>query len=219
MPCYRLVWSRCAGALSPVLLCVAAVAAAGCGPAPTVTTATERISADADEDGMEPDMPEPAASGERILGAFVRGPALEEGAPAWLVFKLRGRPEAVGKRAADFDRFLASLRIPAAAGAMPVWELPGHWRSVPPTDQVSVRNIRTGHPQTPLDITFSAVGGSLVENINRWQDQVGMPRTAEADLPTVWREAKAADGKPVYRLDLKGPGGKKQMMRPPFAKN
>ncbi len=214
MPRYRLVWSRCAGALSPVLLCVAALAA-GCGPAPAVTTATERISADAD--GVEPDMPEPAADGERILGAFVAGPKTADG-QAWLVFKMRGPPEAVGKRAADFDRFLAGIRLPEGK-TLPEWDLPKHWRVGPPADQISHLSLRTGHQRTPADFTFSLVSGELGANVNRWQDQVGVPRTAEADLPALWKESKTADGHAVYRLDLKGPGGKKNMMAPPFAKN
>lgn len=217
MPAIRFDLTRCAGALLPVLLCGLALAAAGCRPAPTITAFTEKAPAE-DEDALEPDLPEPATNGERILGAYVPGPKGPGGADAWWVFKLRGRPNTVGKREEDFDLFLASLQIPQTAGALPAWKLPKGWRIVPATDKISVLNIRTSHPLTPVDITLSNVGGTLVENINRWQAQVGQAVTPEEDLPKTWREMKTADGKPIYRVDLKGPGGKPNAMMAPFAK-
>ena len=198
----------------PVLLCGLALVAAGCRPAPSITTGTEEVSDEAEPDL---DLPEPAADGVRILGAFVEDAPTPAG-PAWRVFKLRGGPAAVGKRAADFDRFLATMRVPAGK-EYPDWTLPPGWRVAPPTDPISKLNIRTSHQLTPVDFTYSEVSGELAANVNRWEDQAGVPQTPADKLAAVWKESVTADGKKVYRLDLKGAGGKKNAMTPPFAKN
>ena len=209
---------RCTRTCFAVLVLTGAFLAGGCRPAPTITVGTEKTSVHTPDESVEPDEPEPASNGDRILGAYIIGP-VSEGTQRWWVFKMRGGPNTIGKREADFDSFLASLRMPATDGALPAWKLPEHWRVAPKKDAISILNIRTGHQLTPVDITMSVVGGSLLENINRWQDQVGATRTDEAGLSKLWRETKTADGKTVYRLDLKGPGGKKNAMMPPFAKS
>ncbi len=209
---------RTRGRLS-VLLFLGVLMAAGCRPAPTISVTTEKTAAHANEETMEPDMPEPTSNGNRILGAYIPGP-VADGMQRWWVFKMRGGPETIGKRQADFDRFLASIRLPVANGEDPGFQLPDHWKTSSATDGISKLNIRTGHRLTPTYMTMSDVGGTLLENINRWEGQVGLPPTAEADLPKLWREMKTADGVTIYRLDLKGPGGKQnQMMKPPFAKS
>lgn len=214
---------RCTRTTFAVLVLTGAFFSSGCKPAPAITIGAEKASIHTPDSSIEPDEPEPAGSGDRILGAYIQGP-VSEGVQRWWVFKLRGGPKTVGKREADFDKFLASIRMPESDGALPAWKLPEHWRVTPKKDQISILNIRTGHELTPSEITMSVVGGELSENIYRWQDQVGMPRTDAAGLSKLWKESKTADGKTIYRLDLKGPGGKKGSMgmgmgAAPFAKN
>ena len=179
MPLMNIGLSRRPRGRLAVLLLAGALMTAGCRPAPSISVTTEKTTLHASDDAVEPDMPEPASNGDRILGAYIPGP-VSEGTQRWWVFKLRGRPDNIGKRAADLDLFLASLKLPKTDGALPEWQLPDHWRVVPKTDTISILNIRTGHPLTPSDMTMSVVGGTLLENINRWQDQVGQPRTVEA---------------------------------------
>ena len=209
---------RCTRAFLTVLLLTGAIAQTGCRPDPAISVSTEKTSEHVREDDPEPDEPEPAGGGERILGAYIAGPP-SGGMQGWWVFKMRGKPGMLGRREADFDKFLASLRMPASDKALPAWQLPEHWQVGSASDGISLVKIKTGHPLTPVDMTLSFVGGSLFENVTRWQDQVGMPRVEEANLAKLWQERKTADGKTILRLDLKGPGGKKNAMMPPFAKN
>jgi hypothetical protein len=57
-------------------------------------------------------------------------------------------------------------------------------------------------------------GGSLLDNVNRWRGEVGLPPVKETELSSVVTEVKLGDVK-AYRVDFSGPGGKNRM--PPFA--
>ena len=183
----------------------------GCKPAPEVTRYTaphERA-----DSGPDPDPPEDPAAGDRILGLIAAAPGDQQ--PQWWFFKLRGRPQAVGRRVAGLEACLATLRFPKADGQLPTFELPAGWELGRPSNQFALFTIRTGHSYSPHNLDVSKTGGSLADNVNRWRRQVGLAELPEADVAKSLRDVTAADGTKVYWVDLAGPGGDG---RPPFAK-
>jgi hypothetical protein len=70
-------------------------------------------------------------------------------------------------------------------------------------------------PQKPPELYISEkFQGTLLMNVNRWRDEVGIARVTEAELPKVTTEVLHG-GTKAYKVDFTGPGGKKKM--PPFA--
>jgi hypothetical protein len=182
----------------------------GCKPAPEISKYTAPH--EADENDPPPDVPEDPASGERILGLIVPG-HLESGKPQWWFFKMRGRPQALGRRVKPLEEFASTLKMPADEG-MPTYNLPAGWVHTRSSNQFALVSIRTGHRYTPLSMDVSKAGGELAENVNRWRDQVGLKRLSVDEIPGSVREITIGDGTKAYWVDITGPGGSK----PPFAK-
>jgi hypothetical protein len=80
--------------------------------------------------------------------------------------------------------------------------------------------IRLSGPEPKLEISITRLqgdGGGMLANLNRWREQLGLEKVAEADLPS---QAKKLDGAAieVSVIDLSGPsrpgGGPRAMARP-----
>jgi len=193
-----------------VIFVAAVVLLAGCKPPSEITKYTAPH--EADESGPPPDVPEDPVTGERILGLIVPAPP-ERGELQWWFFKMRGRPQAVGRRVKPLEAFAASLKMPADEG-MPKYDLPSGWVHTQASNQFALVSIRTGHRYTPLPMDVSKAGGELAANVNRWRDQVGLKELSADEIPGSLREITIGDGTKAYWVDVSGPGRSK----PPFAK-
>ena len=131
--------------------------------------------------------------------------------------KFSGPIEEITLHEKAFDEFVASIRIPGRRM---------HRRPTPPAGLEGRRQADDAngdlHPagrmeaaQKPPELYISEkFQGTLLMNVNRWRDEVGIARVTEAELPKVTTEVMLG-GTKAYKVDFKGPGGKKKM--PPFA--
>lgn len=179
---------------------VLVLAAPGCRPPEDITRTTEPH--------VEFRKPGPPT---RILGAIA--PARE--GQSWF-FKLTGPPEAVGKQEQAFDEFLESLKFDDGAAKPVGWVLPEGWREGPPR-KGRYATILIGTGEQALELTVLLLGGSKLDNINRWRGQVGLRSVEdEKDFGDSVREVTTKQGRTITRVDLTGfavDGG-----MPPFAK-
>jgi hypothetical protein len=189
-------------------------ATTGCGPREQIAKysapkdpATQNNASDAAEPG------EPEA---RILAAIVAVDKPE--ANNWYFFKFAAPPKsvappkAVDRHQAAFVEFIQSLKFPP--GGKPTWSLPKGWREIEKPMRLATLTMKSS--ETPLELAVTQFGGPLLDNINRWHDQVGAP-TIKAEEIEKKCKILTVDGKKVYIVDVSGPGGKGGMM-PPFAK-
>jgi hypothetical protein len=92
------------------------------------------------------------------------------------------------------------------------WTLPVGWKQLPGDGQLRFATIQTDG-QPPLSISVVRLNGpggrSLVMNINRWEGQLKLPPTAEADLGKLVTTLQTAGGM-VHLVELTGPAGDQQ---------
>jgi len=146
----------------------------------------------------------------RILGVIA--PGVEGG--SWF-FKLMGPAEGVGNEVGAFDQFLSSLEFTKSFDK-PSWTLPEGWRAGRKS-QMRYATIVMGPADAPLELTVMPAGGSLLENVNRWRDQLTLERIKADELQSVTKEVTTKQGIKVTRVDLTGMAGKGPAM-PPFMK-
>jgi hypothetical protein len=115
----------------------------------------------------------------RLLGAIV-----PQGDKFWF-FKLTGPEDAVEEHKQEFDAFLDSLTF-ANGDKPPTWKLPAGWREEA-GDAMRVATLLLGPADDPLELAVSRFprdpaneSDALLANVNRWRDQMGLPRV-EAD--------------------------------------
>ena len=152
----------------------------------------------------------PVSTGSRTLGVII---PIDGNYSRFI--KFRGSIEAVSAREAVFLAFVDSITDVGGETDLPKYTLPAGWKENPPRQFVA-KSFNLGIAGVP-DVTMSQpIGGSLLENVRRWQKEVGAPEATEADLMTAVREMTVG-GKKVYFVDTRGPtpastGG----MRGPF---
>ena len=110
---------------------------------------------------------------------------------------------------AAFDAFINSIRVPADLSEPLTYTAPKDGREVPARPgQMRQVTFQFGPPDAPVDLYLSSpIGGNLLENVNRWRREVGLPEVTEAELPSVTTEVQLG-GTKAYKMDFRGPGGK-----------
>jgi hypothetical protein len=143
----------------------------------------------------------------RLLGAiFPRGDM------SWFI-KLMGPVEAVDSRAAEFDRFVGSLRFHDKDDPPIQWTEPEGWKPMPPSGFFYARFALGGADGTPLELTVSFLGGSVLDNVNRWRGQIGLKPVLAGELDKTTTRL-AVGGVEGYRIGLGGPGAGSGMGKP-----
>lgn len=136
--------------------------------------------------------PSVAAQKQNFLG-FLKEVHFEAG-PAHPPVASAGRPGGMGAGGG-----------PRAAAALPKWEVPAGWTAGQPGQMVLAKFTAQGGGNS-ADITVSSfpgdVGG-LLANVNRWRDQVGMPKLQESGLAAETQTLDLTDGKGTV-VDLVG---------------
>jgi len=133
----------------------------------------------------------------RFLGAIL--PAGERS--FWFV-RFFGPSQQVSPHEADFDKFLASIRV-ADGGRNLTWTVPTGWKLGPAKQMRMVTLIKDAAEFYVSD----PISGTILENVNRWRtDFTGIAKVTEAELPSVTTEIVLGTTK-AYRVDFRGPGG------------
>lgn len=150
---------------------------------------------------------------KQILGGMV-----VEGDRVWF-FKLMGAAERVGKHKAEFDQFISSLKFNGPGETAPQretrgqlsWLTPQGWVTGEDAPNQIVPRILTLYAGDALDsaeVIVTKLGGtnfgSILENVNRWRAQVGLPPVAKEDEQPK-QPMQLADNPAVY-FDFSGPG-------------
>ena len=182
------------------------LAAVGCGPSDEVRTYQVKKPTEPPVDTT----PEGPAK-VRLLGAII--PVKDR---SWFV-RFLGPVEVVDAHEKEFDEFLNSIRVSDDPTKPPTYTAPPGWKEQPPK-QMRVVTFAVGDGPNPPEVYISTpLGGSVLDNVNRWRvDFVGVRRVTGDELPTTTKELTLGTTK-AYRVDVRGPGGKGGMMRPPFA--
>jgi hypothetical protein len=121
----------------------------------------------------------------RIVGAI----AAEENGTSF--FKMRGNAALVGAEKENFIKWVKASRAnkpattsttapsaPADADKPQIkWDLPEGWTTAPPAPMryASFAVEKNGEKADISVVTFPGEGGSDVDNINRWRQQIGLP--------------------------------------------
>jgi hypothetical protein len=150
----------------------------------------------------------------RLLGAI-----LAHGGSTWF-FKLSGPSGQVGEHVDEFTKFLQSLR-PAAAPEKPLsWTLPQGWREDKEKRPQRYATILVGK-EPPLELTVTRLGhegqaSSVLANVNRWRNQLGLPDVSQEELAKDVTEIKAGPDT-ITVVNLVGAGSGKTGMGPSVA--
>jgi hypothetical protein len=95
--------------------------------------------------------------------------------------------------------------VPPAEEGELKWKAPAEWPEIP-HGQMSLKDYQVStEPPIKLTVTRFNLMGSLettvVENINRWRKQLGLPPSSATELAKSLAETDA-DGRPVFALDV-----------------
>jgi hypothetical protein len=152
---------------------------------------------------------EPQKSGTRLLGL-----AIPDGNSTWYV-KLMGPSEVINDQSKAFDQFVASIKFPKEGDKPMTWTVPEGWRKGK-GNQFSYAAFAVGPESGPsVELTISQVGGSVLDNLNRWRGQLGLNPIQQSEIAQTFSEIQI-DGKKALKVDMSGTGGKG--MVPPFMK-
>lgn len=121
---------------------------------------------------------------QRLLAAIVPGSD-----KTWF-FKLVGPLELVNAQAETFDGFVRSIHFHDDQAID--WTVPDGWRQQPGSP-TRFATFHIGPEDQPMELTVMPLGreaGSLLDNVNRWRGQLGLPPIAEPELGAITRELK-----------------------------
>jgi hypothetical protein len=166
----------------------------------------------------QPENGDPAKDG-RIIGAI----AADENATAF--YKMRGNAALVGAEKENFLKWVSASRggtstsattnatTPAARSDSESprikWELPADWSATPPSAMryASFSAEKNGGKADISVVTFPGDGGSDVDNVNRWRQQIGLPVVGEELLKPMIAAVHAGDVH-IDTIDMSGPSAR-----------
>jgi hypothetical protein len=141
-----------------------------------------------------------------------------DGDRVWF-FKIMGPAARMAAHKAEFEQFVASLKIngPKDSGAQvsdaqrqyktPLsWVVPAGWENGGDREARHA-TFYAGNPTDPAEVAITPMGGAfgdILSNINRWRAQVGLAPVATAEEQPTQRIELA--GNPAAFFDFSGPG-------------
>jgi hypothetical protein len=144
-----------------------------------------------------------------------------------LFFKIRGNAALAEAQKTDFIKWVAAVcnaqtetKSPQMA-AMPMppqnsgapqinWRTPEGWAEVPASSMRYASFSASGSSGGKIDIsivTFPGEGGSDVDNVNRWRQQIGLPPVDESTVSSTAVPLKSADTT-FSTIDIAGPSAR-----------
>jgi hypothetical protein len=166
----------------------------------------------------QPENGDPAKDG-RIIGAI----ASDENGTAF--YKMRGNAALIGAEKENFLKWVSasrggtstSARTNSTTPAAPSdsdrpqikWELPAGWSATPPSAMryASFSAEKNGEKADISVVTFPGDGGSDVDNVNRWRQQIGLPAVGEELLKPMIAAVHAGDVH-IDTIDMAGPSAR-----------
>lgn len=159
--------------------------------------------------------PAAAATEQQTLGLIVA-----VGDMGWF-FKLTGDVKAVQPQHEAFLEFIQSIKFSAAPDAKPSWKLPAGWKDLPGRE-MRFATIQIAADPAPIELSVIPLPNSsrdtqkyILDNVNRWRQQLRLPAIAVSDLGATTKSLKV-DGHEATLVSLVGTGSG-QMGGAPFA--
>jgi hypothetical protein len=181
------------------LAAVGLLALLGCGAGDGVRSYTvPRTTEPTRTAATAPIVPQGESKG-RLLGAIIPVPNTEV---SWFV-KFSGSIGNVTPHEKAFDDFLATVRVTDDPRKPPTYTAPPGWTEGAARAMRVVSFAPPGGKGPDLYVS-NPFAGSLLENVNRWRDEVGERRVTEAELPAVTKEVMLGTVK-AYKVDFRGP--------------
>jgi hypothetical protein len=116
------------------------------------------------------------------------------------------KPKSSERTAPSVAERTGEQAAPAQASGDLVWTVPAGWTPLPPAEmRFAGYAVSAEDPNAML--TVAKLGPQpLLANINRWEGQLSLPPTPEAELSKVVTETQIA-GFPAHKVDLSGKAG------------
>jgi hypothetical protein len=147
------------------------------------------------------EQPKPAARTRAPMGEQRLLAAIIPHADRTWFCKLVGPAATINNLAEPFEQFVRSIRF--EEGKEISWTLPDGWDQHPGSAS-RYATIHIDSDDQHLDLTVVPLGreaGSLLDNVNRWRNQLGMNPVGESDLAQLTRDLKL-DGMDVTIVDM-----------------
>ncbi len=158
----------------------------------------------------------PAGGGrpQQVLGAiYLRGEM------AWF-FKAFGAPAEVAAVEADYQAFLKGVTF--GEDGKPKWELPSGWKQLPGS-QFRLATLRLGEKESAPEASVIGLPKTgddenkyLLDNVNRWRNQLQLPPWTAEQMQAELKTEKAGEAEYFY-VSLSGTAESGGGMTPPFA--
>jgi hypothetical protein len=120
-----------------------------------------------------------------------------------------GPTDQVAAHAADFRRFVESVRFGQEKDQPISWTAPESWKRGKEV-AFSYATFVLGAGDKPLQLTVTPVAGGgpnvVLDNVNRWRGQLGLAPVAAGDLDSVATPLTVA-GASAHLVDMSGSGG------------
>ena len=148
--------------------------------------------------------------------------AMTSSGSSTLFFKMRGNAALVESQKGEFVKWVTAIsnskggnKSPQAAGAMPMdksgkpqikWQIPEGWKEVP-ASSMRYASFSVGDGDAKIDISivvFPGDGGSDLDNINRWREQLALPPMSEAAVASQVSALQTPDAT-FASIDIAGP--------------
>jgi hypothetical protein len=193
----------------------------GCGPDEQIETYTLDKPASDDADN-------PLPKGHPAIGTIpLGGPAAEPAGPAvdqrllgaiiprgqqYWFFKATGPADALAPHADAFTTLVKSIKFGEDATAPPTWDLPEGWQQQPGAGmRLATIKLDSANPTLEISVIPLSFGGDdadayVLQNVNRWRAQVGMPPIAAEKLADETASVEL-DGTKAIIVDVTGKAG------------
>lgn len=140
------------------------------------------------------------ADADRLLGAII-----PHGGQTWY-FKMVGPRDAVTSQVEAFRALIASVEFEDAESA-PHWRLPASWQERPGSGQRVATLVADSRGQTlevsVIALTTGPVETALLDNVNRWRNQLGQPPLERTELAAATQTIPLAAGDATF-VDIVG---------------
>jgi hypothetical protein len=149
-----------------------------------------------------------AVQGDRRLLAAI----IPHGERTWF-FKLMGPSAAVAEHVETFEQFVRSIRFGGDRGI--TWDTPSNWKEMPGSESRFATLRLNSDP--PLELTVVPLGreaGSLVDNLNRWRQQIGLDPIRASEVGQMTKSLQL-DGAEATLVDMVSAGPSLPAGHPP----
>jgi hypothetical protein len=84
------------------------------------------------------------------------------------------------------------------------FEAPAGWKEIPPSSGFTMRALEAVKGDERIEVTISAAGGDLTQNMNRWRMQIGLAEATAAEIEAALKPSEV-NGLPAKFIEIHQP--------------